>query len=73
LAIKEPELTPIDLSPNWFALAYCILTKHDPAKVLDKALMKFDLSGAVKPDTAQPKEPKDPAAAILSIIKRRKS
>ena len=60
----ELEVTPIDLSPNWYALMFCILTRHDPEKVLDKALAKFELKDKPRPDT----QPEDPAAAILSII-----
>ena len=71
MAINEPELTPLDLSPNWFALAYCILTNYNPEKVLDRALMKFKLSGAVKPAITHPREPVS-ATAILSIIRGRK-
>jgi hypothetical protein len=67
LAIEELELTPHDLSPNWYALMFCIMTRHDPEKVLDKALAKFELKDKPRPGATQPE---DPAAAILSIIER---
>jgi len=70
LAIKESELTPHDLSPNWCALMYCIMTRHNPEKVLDKAQSKFGLKDKARPDATPPE---DPAAAILRIIELQKN
>jgi hypothetical protein len=70
--MRESELTPFDLSPNYFALAYCILVRDNPERVLDRALAKFELKDSALSDTGQKQE--DPATTILSIInKRRKS